>query len=341
MVIVDQNSNILSENKDGPFGGSGDLQSFRNREEARLIQAISRQLERIVGPNNYEVTVQAEMDTRTLEIEQHDVDPKRVVSVSEQSVVETQTNSAPNVGGQAGAAANANGGGVVRTGTNSDRNREANNVTNEPSRKRTRTIRTQPELKRLSVSVLVNGRYEAAKGKDGKPVEVAEDEEGPAPVYVPLTEDELAQIKKVIVGAANIDTARGDRLELVNSEFTRPPQLGGDEPFDVMTKERLMEKGIKYGLLGVVSLALIFVVFRPMVRWLIAPPEEVEIIAEGALPAPDEDEAALPANEEVARIVAEGSPLEQIRQLAVQDPEAAAAVLRAWLRASNSNRFAA
>ncbi|MFN3201717.1 MAG: flagellar basal-body MS-ring/collar protein FliF [Bradymonadia bacterium] len=335
VVVIDQHSNILTETTDNVFGVGGDIQSFRAKEEARLIQAISRQLERIVGPGNYEVAVQAEMDTRTLEIEHKDVDPKRVVSVNEQSVVETQSNKAPNVGGNAGAAANAGANGVVRTGSASDRNREATSTVSEPSRKTTRTKRTQPELNRLSVSVLVNGRYEVPKLKPGEKEPKVDDDGNPIKAYTPLTQAELDNIRKVVIAAASIDLKRGDRLELVNSKFTEPAMASEDEPLDVISRERLMDNAFKYGVIGAISLMLILFVFRPGVKWLVAPPEDVEILAEGALPAPDEDEAALPGNEEVTKYIAEGTPLEQVRQIAVEDPEAAAAVLRAWLRTAS------
>ncbi len=61
-------------------------------------------------------------------------------------------------------------------------------------------------VKTLSVSVFVDGRYAAPTG-------------GGDPVYTPLSEEELNQIQRVVRTAIGIDTSRGDRIEVVNMQF--------------------------------------------------------------------------------------------------------------------------
>jgi flagellar biosynthesis/type III secretory pathway M-ring protein FliF/YscJ len=100
-------------------------------------------------------------------------------------------------------------------------------------------------------------------------------------------------------------------------------------------RQALIDKTVKYGLILLVFLLLVFVVFRPVVRWLTAPPppvETAEMVEEGALPEP-ELSSLLPGDEVMAQIAHEDLPVaEKIRQFVEKDPEVAASVLRYWLR---------
>jgi len=81
-------------------------------------------------------------------------------------------------------------------------------------------------------------------------------------------------IKNLVAKAVELDAQRGDQIEVASMQFQDDTQ---EEVAVIRAVERqaLIDKAVKYGLILLVFLLLVFVVFRPVVRWLTAPPPPV------------------------------------------------------------------
>jgi flagellar M-ring protein FliF len=174
--------------------------------------------------------------------------------------------------------------------------------------------------------VLVDGTYKEIPPPEGSDAAATKE-------YQVRSKDEIEKITSLVAKAVELDTQRGDQIEVANLPFQESP----DEFISTRAsaeRQALIDKAINYGLILVFLLLIVFVVLRPVVRFLTAPPppeEAEEIVEQGALPEPEPP--ALPGEEAVAQLEQKDlSVQEKIREFAQQNPDVAAAVLRYWLR---------
>ena len=136
-----------------------------------------------------------------------------------------------------------------------------------------RTTRTEVveggRIKRVSVAVVVDGSYSRDANGDV--------------TYSPRNQEELDRITALVRSAIGFDQKRGDQIEVVNLRFAEgpPPGLPEDEGWlgrlkfgkdDVMQAAEL-------GVLLLLTLMVLLMVVRPMVRRIVAPEKDEE--AEG------------------------------------------------------------
>src|SRR6202000_1639896 len=130
-------------------------------------------------------------------------------------------------------------------------------------------------VNRISVAVLVDGAY-------------TKDEKGEM-VYKERSKDERDRIATLVRSAIGFDQKRGDQVEVVNLKFAEAPMVAPiAEPTGILgmlqfTKDDVMYV-IELGVMMLLSLVVLFMVIRPLVR---------RIIAAEALQAPPSD--AVPA----------------------------------------------
>lgn len=74
-----------------------------------------------------------------------------------------------------------------------------------------RILKNGSTIEKLTVAVAVDGSYAQADGEEA------------APVYTPLTDDEITNIRSVVSAAVGLDSGRGDTIEVVNMQFYTPP----------------------------------------------------------------------------------------------------------------------
>lgn len=128
----------------------------------------------------------------------------------------------------------------------------------------------------------------------------------------PRTPEEIASLGALVAAAAGLDEARGDRLTIEAMAFERPV-LEEAEPASPLTalEPRLWQAG-QVAFLGVVALVLGLFVVRPILTARGQEPAAVaELVAQDA-----------PATED---------PITALRAAAIEAPEAASALLNAWL----------
>jgi flagellar M-ring protein FliF len=195
-------------------------------------------------------------------------DPNGRVVRSSQTREETSANSSPNanqvtVGNEIpqGAQQRQTPGGDAN-GTPRDESRKSEEIVNYEISKTTKTeVSEGGRINRISVAVLVDGTY----GKNDKG-EIA---------YKPRSKEEIDQIAALVRSAIGFDQKRGDQVEVVNLRFAETSAQPFAEPSGWLSalhfsKDDIMQ-AIETVVMGLLGLAVLLLVVRPMLRRVLAP----------------------------------------------------------------------
>jgi len=264
--IVDDTGRLLASGageNDEASAVAGIMQERTTSIENRMRTRIENMLSDVLGAGRVRVQVSAEVDLNRSTKTSETFDPESQVVRSSQ--IRELANEAKGPGMQ-GAVTIANelpggaGAGEANSGT-SENSKTTEEVTNFEISKVTQTeIKEAGSLKRLSVAVVVDGRY-------------ITDANGAA-TYEPRSEQEIEQITSLIKSSVGFDVDRGDQVEVVNMQFAERPelaQLGTAAPgmFD-FTRDDLMSAAEMIVTL-LISIALLFFVLRPLVKRVLEP----------------------------------------------------------------------
>ncbi|NDY42884.1 flagellar M-ring protein FliF [Dissulfurirhabdus thermomarina] len=325
--VVDTSGNILFPER--PAGGTGDhpttaqLQYRRNLENY-YKQKIQSMLEDALGPSKAVARVSAEIDFDEVSLNEDRYDPDTVAVRSEQKVVEGAAapgapGGVPGVKGALADKLQGNlGGGAAAAGAAGTRREQS--VTNYEITRLQRQVRgAVGKIKRLSVGVLVDGTYKT-------------DEKTGQRVYVPRTPEEMANLERIVRAAMGFSDDRGDELSVVNVPFTTEGGATGGGMEWPELGSRLLRPLVHLAL----ALAFIVFVLRPLLkRYVLQAPGAGPRGLPGGEPleALEEDQKArLAARRRRAALGPLPSVHEELRELAQDYPERAAALIKVWLR---------
>ena len=208
-----------------------------------------------VGGARVQVTADIDHSRSTTQELRYDPDGQVVRSTSTNGTESSDTT--PQSDGGATATNNIPGGAAPATSTAGSRDTANTETTNyEISNTTTTTVKEAGEIKRLAVSVAVDGKWTPGAN-------------GAAPTYAARTPAEIEQIKALVAAAVGIDATRGDKIEVLNARFNRDlAVVGGEEAksslFD-FTKNDLM-RGVELLVLLITGVLLIFFVLRPLLK---------------------------------------------------------------------------
>jgi flagellar M-ring protein FliF len=261
VAIIDNRGNVLAKAGE-PTAGIAAAQSaddLRHATEARLSRAVEEMLERTLGPGRVRAEATVDMDFEQVHETQERFDPEGQVVRSSQTVTDNNksTEANPSVSVQnnlPNADAGAN-----QAGTQDQRQEE---TTNYEVGKTVRTIvREQPQIRKLSLAVLVDGVIDSAAGAP--------------PVWHERPPEELDRIAKLVRSAIGFDEKRGDHVEVVSMRFTAENDAAGVEAKTFLglslEKADLLRLGQTL-MLAVVGVLGLLMVLRPMVLRLTASP---------------------------------------------------------------------
>jgi len=257
VTLTDTSNRTLAAGSDAEGFSAASAQEARDSTEAQLQARIMDIVEGVVGVGGARVQVTADIDhsRSTTQEQRFDPDGQVVRSTSSNGSESADTTGVSD--GGATATNNIPGGQAPATTPVGSRSTDTTETTNyEISNTTTTTVKEAGEIKRLAVSVAVDGRW--TPGADGA-----------APTYAARTPAEIEQIKALVAAAVGIDAARGDKIEVLNVRFNRDlAVVGGEEAksslFD-FTKNDLM-RGVELLVLLITGLLLIFFVLRPLLK---------------------------------------------------------------------------
>jgi flagellar M-ring protein FliF len=339
--VLDQNGSLLSNNGEGNQASGLDAQQLQyvGQMEAGYSKRIMELLEPVVGRENLRANVTAEVDFSQTEATTEEFKPNQGKDTT--STLRSTQSSEQTGGGAAlpsgvpGAtsnqpplAANAPVTGTVaplqtaQTGTNANGTTRRDAVTNYEVDKTVRVTRNgSGTVKRLNAAVVVNHRTATdAKGKVST---------------TPLSTEELDKLTALVQESIGFNKERGDSVRVINAPFkvaapskdTSPPLWRQPEVIDI-----LRTAAVPVGL-ALVALIVFFGMVRPALKVAFAPPpapapgDQVSTVVDDTevLPALDgKDMKALPSPQY-------SQSLEQARQMAKQNPTAAASIVSGWV----------
>ena len=331
--IVDQNGRLLSAPLGEGRGLDADQSRMRRDIEQRTVERILTILNPLVGPGNVQAQASAEVDfarrEQTSEVYRPNQEPGQAAVRSKQTSDSAHTGPdlAQGVPGalsnQPPAAAQAPivnpppappaqaGQNAATTGTQAPPSPPASNrsdatINYEVDRTISHVKQPVGQLKRLSVAVVVN----YLPDESGKPQ--------------PLPAEELTKLTNLVREAMGYSDARGDSLNLVNSQFNdqpvQPPFWRDPELVDLV-------KTVLAWVLGLALALWLYRKLRPAVANYLYPPVDPEE-AEARRQQAQRDAQAAARAKEVDRYE---DNLQRARDMAGKDPRAVAMVMRAWM----------
>jgi flagellar M-ring protein FliF len=254
VAIVDSRGNVLAQAGEPSAGAQAaqNADDLRHATEARLARAVEQMLEKSLGAGHVRAEATVEMDYEQVHETQERFDPEGQVVRSSQTVTDNNksTEANPSVSVQNNLP-NADAG----TNPSGSQDQRQEETTNYEIGKTVRTIvREQPQIRRLSLAVMVDGVEDHPA--DG------------APVWHERSPEEIERIARLVRSAIGFDEKRGDHVEIVSMRFTAESDAAGAEPrgflglsFDKTDFLHLAQTLM----LAVVGLLALLMVLRPMV----------------------------------------------------------------------------
>jgi len=329
VTVVDQNGNLLSSTGHDQLANASKNLDFTSKIEDMYANRINDLLEPIVGAGRIKARVTALIDFTSKVETLEDFNPKSSVVRSEK-ILEIIKAGGEIVGGIPGALSNEPpvtgtapeviGNGVEEGASpgkpldNASANRKKQATKNyEIDRKITHNTYFPGKLIRLSVAVVIGDKI--TYDKKGKPS------------YVPITDEELNNIKKLVNDAVGYSKERNDTVTIIRSSFAE------EAPIADLAEESILEKSwfmplVKNVLAGIAFLALIFIVLRPIIKNLTKVAHDKRDMLKLSDP-----EAQLTGNTGSHGLGA--TPLIQVKDIVNEDPKIAAQVIRKWVEAEN------
>lgn len=251
--VIDSSGMVLEgeKKKDKDNLLSVDMLAFQQDVEQRMEIRVQDLLDTVMGKNKAMVRVTAELDFAKVEKTQELFDAEEPVIRSEQ--INQENSGSQTSGGIPGVQSNLQGNTSGFT-SNSPPSNKSSRITNyEISKTINRIVNPIGTVKSLSVSILVADR-------------TVIDEETKESKNVPLSDEELQSIKKMVSSALGIVTERGDQINVVSMPFSESPEedLMAEKMPAYMIYEYL--PALKILLIALGALIFYFFLIRPIIK---------------------------------------------------------------------------
>jgi len=319
VTVLDSRGKILSKGNgtaDPTSKATSAMQETQRTYEKNVEERIQSLLDRIVGSGKSVARVSAAFDFKQVERLEEKFDPESIAVRSEQRTEEkgaSSTTSSGVPGVQTNLNRNTTGTGAASGG--GSKNDETLNY--EVSRSTAKIIEPVGALSKISVAVLVDGKYET-------PVAVKEGQTA-KPKYTPRSPDELQKIEALVKSTVGFNPERGDQLTVQNIPFQDTSE-GEAVETDKWWNNPFFMSLFKNLLIGLGFLALILFVIRPLLNSLkIMRPARLE-----ALEPTHEITEKLSASDR-AQISMQLAEQQNLIEQSKKDPYQVAQILQNWL----------
>ncbi len=280
VTILDSKGTIITKGFNRNVTQPSDALELKQQVESYLEEKAQTLLDGVLGPGRSVVRVAVELNLERVQRNIERYDPEGAVIVSEQ-----RTESSGGTNGSS-----------------------ESSVTNYEISKTVESIASEVgNIKRLSVAVMVDGKYESVAGGKGETTTR----------FIPRSDDEIARLAGIVKSAVGFDDRRGDYFEIASTAFDRSYLEEEQKGLESMQKMQfylsLARKGA-YIAGFVVGLLFIVKLIKRASKVLTAlPKSEVDMTVGGGL---------TPSVEAEANRIAS-----QIARLAERNPEQAAGVI--------------
>jgi len=261
VVVIDSSGKILYKNGDtnSPIALSGQQYELQRSVERRFEESIQSMLDKFIPASQSIVRASVELNLRKIEKMEEEYQPNKSVITTEKKSKERMSNSTAKVGGVPGVASN-----VPTTGGTRDvrpetpnrvneSEREESQITYEVSKSVRKIIEPFGDIKKVSLAIVVDGKYEKVKGQKGEETK-----------YIPRSAKELNDIKNLVARAVGYDEERGDKIEVLNIPFEAENSADEKGLIEQAEKKELIFNVSKYAFYLIIFAAIFFFVIKPL-----------------------------------------------------------------------------
>lgn len=316
VTVLDSRGKILSKAEAADPTGkmTSSMLEMQRRYEKTVEERLQTLLDKAVGAGKSVARVNAVFNFKQVERFEERYDPETTVVRSEQRT-EEKSGATTTASGIPGVQSNLGKAGAAASGAPSNQGSKSDETMNyEISRSTARTIEPVGTLARISVAILVDGKYEAANsGSSGKPK------------YQPRSADELQKIDALAKGAVGFNVERGDQVTVANIPFQDEAQ-GEKDGAGSWWNLPIVSSVLKNMLIGLGFLALLFFVIRPLLAFLRSERRDSESFS----PLREGDDQ-LPGQNKTALAMYTVNQMELIEKVK-NDPYQTAQILQNWLQ---------
>ncbi len=362
--IVDEDGNLLARPSTSTLGsamgGADSPEAMRAEFEQAQAHKIEDLLSQTLGYGKVRAKVSAELDFDRITTSSETYDPESQVVRSTQSTTEESNNSeggggaqpvsvANNLPANPAQVANALTGGASNSNNKNSHNEETVNY--EINKVVRNQVREGGNVRRLSVAVVVDGVYKLS-------------DDGKTNAYTPRSDEEMKKIHDLAASAVNLDTTRGDTIDVQNMAFAQG---------DTVKDEGLLSSDMLMGvpkadifhaaetlMLAIIGLLVVLLVVRPILRRIFetassVTPDQQALLSGGdgmgysgataQLPSPtgalgrDIAAEASATESEIDRMIdvsrvdgrVKASSLRRVGEIVDKHPEEAVSILRNWM----------
>lgn len=319
VTVVDNRGRVLSDMLDEEQGiASGDKAiDIKRRIEKQIEKDIQSMLAKVAGPER--VVVKATVDLETGKINQKDeiYDPDKVAVVSERKIKESETDSPQSINAPPGTPTNVPPVMNVPIFSGGTKQKEKSDITTNYDVSKS-LIETQKPLfviKRVSVGVMIDGKYRESKDKDGNI----------SRQFEPRSQQELQSYENLIKSAIGFNQERGDQVTVISVPFEAVKEAPEEkEKIDIF----------KVALLAVLLLILLGLLVFLAIRTAkkkkgekVAPsvPTTLELAAAQTAKTYEEEKSIVESFEDVPEYL-------KIIKVAEENPEIIANIISRWLK---------
>ncbi len=207
VTVVDTSGRLLtSADERGEISESDHLHRLQSVYEKELESRVETMLEPVLGIGRSITRVSVQLNFQEIEQTKEEFDPSGQVVRSQQQSVEG-TSAVGGAGGVPGVQSNIPGGDGKKAADAAKQGgltRSNQVISYEVGRTMSKISEPRGQLQRLSVAVLVDGKYTNG-------------------VYTPRSKEEIEALKTMVMRAVGFDEGRGDQIEVVNFPIQGPP----------------------------------------------------------------------------------------------------------------------
>jgi flagellar M-ring protein FliF len=271
VTVVDSSGRVLYKNggngSNSTIALSGQQYELQKSVEKTLEESVQSMLDKFIPYNRSIVRASVELNLRKIEKVEEEVQPTKSVITAEKKSKEKSVNKTGGPSGVPGVASNVpNVAGKskadVRTdagaGKTNESEREESQISYEVSKTVRKIVEPFGDIKRMSLAIVVDGKYEKVKGPKG----------GEELKYTPRSQKDLSDIKGIVSRAVGYDEERGDKIEVLNIPFEVEKLADEKGAFDSAERTETIYSMGKYAFYIVIFLAVFFFLVKPLLNIL-------------------------------------------------------------------------
>jgi len=307
--VIDSNMNLLSENLfDDTLSGTSSALKQRDIErqfENQLEKDVLSMLETVFGKDKVTVKINADMDFDSKSITTISYDKDAIIR--SQHKIKESSNDSSGAGAGSSPIDNNMSNTLANGSSQSSNTQREEELTNyEVGQTEEKIIKAPGEVKRLSVSVIIDGS---------------------------LNDAEKQTIKNIVAAATGYDEARGDRINIEALAFNNEAKEKAQKDLEEIQKQLEQKEKIKqYSYIGAAGLALLFglIAFirsrrRKKQEKELEQQHHLDVVISDVLPKPQVEYQPLLNEEEEMDLEKE------IKDYASKKPEQVVEVIKTWL----------